>query len=136
MRILKHAAQVWRPVYTTSRAGDRVGTWEPSRSPFTREFTSEFGTPRGGVLVGVEPAFFQLRNSSEDSDHRDRLEVKGRLFLAAGADIDPLYQVVWTLTGQRFEVVGPPRLICRPAGPHHIEVDIREVSDAQQLLPA
>lgn len=136
MRVLRHTARVLRPVYVTSRAGDRIETWDATHRPFTAEFTAEFGLPAGGVLVGEFPAFFQVRNSAEDVDHRDRQDVKGRLFLAPEATIDPLFQVVWTLTGQRFEVAGPPRLICRPAGPHHFEVDIREVYDARQLLPA
>lgn len=136
MNILRQTAILYRPAYITMRSGDRIASWEGTLTPFTDEFTDEFGTPDGGIEVGRFPAFFQMRNSSEDSDHRDRQTVKGRLFLAPDVPVTSINRVGWAETGQRFEIVGPPRLICRPAGPHHFEIDVREVYDARVLLPA
>ena len=65
-------------------------------------------------------------STSDDETEGDRRSTSLRLFLPADVELDGSDRVV--KDGRTFEVEGSPYLARTPRGPHHWEVNLKEVS--------
>lgn len=99
---------IQRPTYTTDDYGNRVADW-----------TTPDATDTTGWLTQLELQTL----SGENQDRRDTLKSSWRLHLRPTEQIDGFDRVV--ADGRTFEVEGHPLTARTPAGPHHLEVELR-----------
>lgn len=71
------------------------------------------------------PARVEPRSAGEDVIDRDQLTATHVVWVRPDADIDGRDRLEFA--GRVLEVLGPPRHFDTPAGPHHIELQMREV---------
>lgn len=98
-----------RPAHR-SRYGNQAPDWSNATRHATRHAT------RG---------WLEQLTGAEETAGRDALIGTWRLILAAGTDIVGRDRVDGD--GVVFEVTGPPEVVHTPAGPHHIEAQLRTV---------
>jgi len=75
--------------------------------------------------TSVPGCFWQPVSSSEVQDGADTVTTVARVFMPATASPGPGDRV--RFGGREYEINGRPSLYHTPAGPHHWEVDLREV---------
>lgn len=74
------------------------------------------------VTVAVVRGWVQSRRSMEDESLRNRRAERGRLYVQVDAPVMSSSRVL--VDGQLWELIGPPRKVFTPSGPHHIEADV------------
>jgi hypothetical protein len=82
-------------------------------------------TQAGDTTATVSGCFWQPETSEEEGGNRDLVTVIARVFMPASAEIGPTSRVAFE--GVTYEVHGQPALHHTPAGPHHFEVQLREI---------
>jgi hypothetical protein len=95
---------IFAPSVGVSRAGDPTLDWDEP------------------ILIETVKGWIQSRRSAEDESLRNRRTEHGRLYVPADADIKSTSRV--RVNGQMWQVIGPPRKVFTPRGPHHIEADV------------
>ncbi|MBX5463804.1 MAG: head-tail adaptor protein [Steroidobacteraceae bacterium] len=79
----------------------------------------------GETTVTVTGCFWQPVSSSEAQDGSDTVTTVARLFMPAGADPTAADRI--RFGGREYEINGRPSLFHTPRGPHHWEIDLRDV---------
>lgn len=102
--LLGQMAAVLVPAVRKSRAGDTVADWS---SP---------------VEVAVVRCALQPRTSSGSESERDARGQRGVAYFEVGAPINSLTRIV--VGSRTWQVVGPPRIVSTPHGPHHMVADV------------
>lgn len=102
--LLGQVALVRAPAVRRNRAGDVVADWS---SP---------------VDVGVVRCALQPRSSSGSESERSRREQKGLAYFLVGAPINSMTRIV--VDNRTWQVIGPPRMVSTPHGPHHMVADV------------
>lgn len=82
-------------------------------------------TQGDGSETTVSGCFWQPRASSEQTGGQDTVTVGAWVSMPPSAPILPTSQV--RFEGVTYEVQGQPALHHTPAGPHHYEVELREI---------
>lgn len=82
-------------------------------------------TVAGDARAPVPGCFWQPVSSSEQLNAADTVEVIARLFIPAAADVKATDQIEFE--GHTYAIEGRPALHHTPAGPHHYELELRDV---------
>ena len=79
----------------------------------------------GEATVDVPGCFWQPASSDEQTVAADTVTIVARVFMPASADPTPAKTV--RFEGREYEIHGQPALFHTPAGPHHYEIQLRDV---------
>ncbi|MFG2001687.1 head-tail adaptor protein [Spirillospora sp. NPDC048911] len=82
-------------------------------------------TVAGGTETAVSGCFWQPVSSSEQQIAADTVDVVARLFMPAAVDVRATDRI--RFEGRTYAVEGRPALHHTPAGPHHYELELRDV---------
>ena len=86
----------------------------------------EWGDVQSGETVtSVSGCFWQPVSSSEQLNAADTVTVVARVFMPASADPSATDRV--RFEGRDYAIEGRPSLHHTPAGPHHYEIELRDI---------
>lgn len=82
-------------------------------------------TTSGAAQTPVSGCFWQPVSSTEQQVAADTVEVVARLFMPPTADVKATDRIGFE--GREYAIEGRPALHHTPAGPHHYELELRDV---------
>lgn len=90
----------------------------PERDGWGNQQGTESSTPVSGC-------FWQPVSTDEQQVGADTVTVVARVFMPPTADVRATDRIVFE--GREYTIEGRPKLFHTPAGPHHYEIDLRDV---------
>lgn len=82
-------------------------------------------TSAGGSSTPVAGCFFQPVSTTEQQAAADTVTVVARVFMPPAADVQATDRIGFD--GRTYAIEGRPELHRTPAGPHHYEINLRDV---------
>lgn len=82
-------------------------------------------TVAGDVPTSVSGCFWQPVSTDEQLNAADTVTVAARVFMPPTVDVKATDRIEFE--GRRYAIDGRPALHHTPAGPHHYEVELRDV---------